>query len=286
MVIVDSQVHVWAADRRDRPWPPPAHGLKPTPHRDVPISAAALLADMSAAGVDRAILVPPSWEGERNDVVLEACRRHPDRYRFAARLALDDPSARDIIASWRTQPGMVALQLTFQTPLFQKPLVDGKLDWLWAAAERAALPLTIYLPNALLPLIERAIARQPGLNVIVNHLGLTGAARDEAAFADFDTLLRLSRHPKAAVKASCLPFYSTDAYPYRNLHAHMRRAFDAFGPRRFFWGTDLSRMPCSYRQSVTMFTEELPWLTGADLEWVMGRGVCEWMGWDAARPNN
>jgi hypothetical protein len=28
-----------------------------------------------------------------------------------------------------------------------------------------------------------------------------------------------------------------------------------------------------------MFTEELPWLTGEDLHWVMGRGVCEWLGW-------
>jgi hypothetical protein len=24
----------------------------------------------------------------------------------------------------------------------------------------------------------------------------------------------------------------------------------------------------------------LPWLKGEDLEWVMGRAVCEWLGWD------
>jgi hypothetical protein len=28
-----------------------------------------------------------------------------------------------------------------------------------------------------------------------------------------------------------------------------------------------------------MFTEELPWLTTNDLEWIMGRGVCNWLGW-------
>jgi hypothetical protein len=32
-------------------------------------------------------------------------------------------------------------------------------------------------------------------------------------------------------------------------------------------------------ESITPFTEELPWLKGADLEWVMGRGICEWLGW-------
>jgi hypothetical protein len=28
-----------------------------------------------------------------------------------------------------------------------------------------------------------------------------------------------------------------------------------------------------------MFTEELPWLRGEDLEWVMGRGIRDWIGW-------
>jgi hypothetical protein len=27
-----------------------------------------------------------------------------------------------------------------------------------------------------------------------------------------------------------------------------------------------------------MFTEELPWLKGRDLELVMGRAVCDWIG--------
>jgi hypothetical protein len=32
-----------------------------------------------------------------------------------------------------------------------------------------------------------------------------------------------------------------------------------------FWGTDITRMPCSWRQCVTLFTEELPWLKGRAL---------------------
>ena len=46
-----------------------------------------------------------------------------------------------------------------------------------------------------------------------------------------------------------------------------------------FWGTDLTGIPCTYRQAITLFTEELPWLQGDDLDWVMGRGVCDWLGW-------
>jgi len=30
---------------------------------------------------------------------------------------------------------------------------------------------------------------------------------------------------------------------------------------------------------VTLFTEELPWLKGRDLDLVMGEAVCNWIGW-------
>ena len=46
-----------------------------------------------------------------------------------------------------------------------------------------------------------------------------------------------------------------------------------------FWGTDITRMPCCWRQSVTVFTEELSWQKGCDLELVMGEAVCNWVGW-------
>lgn len=26
-------------------------------------------------------------------------------------------------------------------------------------------------------------------------------------------------------------------------------------------------------------SEEIPWLTAEDKEWILGRGVCEWLGW-------
>ena len=52
MLIVDSQVHIWAADTPARRWSPPAHGLKPAPHREVPISGQALLADMQGSDLE------------------------------------------------------------------------------------------------------------------------------------------------------------------------------------------------------------------------------------------
>ena len=101
--------------------------------------------------------------------------------------------------------------------------------------------------------------------------------------ASLPEMLALARHPNVAIKATGAPSYSSAPYPYRNIHDHLRRIHDAFGPERMFWGTDITRMPCPWRQCVSLFTEELPWLGGRDLELVMGRAVCDWLDWPLPR---
>ena len=95
-------------------------------------------------------------------------------------------------------------------------------------------------------------------------------------------LAPLAEYPNVAVKATGQPGYAEDAYPCRSFHEHLHRCFDAFGADRMFWGTDITRMPCSWRQCVRVFTEELPWLQGRDLELVMGEALCNWVGWRLA----
>ena len=36
---------------------------------------------------------------------------------------------------------------------------------------------------------------------------------------------------------------------------------------------DFGRLTCAYREAITLFTEELPWLTPNDKEWIMGRAL-------------
>ena len=61
-MIVDSQVHLWLAEGSNRPWPPDG---PPRAHIPRPFSYYELLARMDEAGVDRVVIVPPSWEGYR-----------------------------------------------------------------------------------------------------------------------------------------------------------------------------------------------------------------------------
>jgi predicted TIM-barrel fold metal-dependent hydrolase len=124
--------------------------------------------------------------------------------------------------------------------------------------------------------------RHPGLKLHIDHHGRSGGAnppKDAAAFADLGEMLALAKLPNVAVKLSGAPSYSSEPYPYRNIHTYIRQILDAYGPLRCFWGTDITRMPCSYRQCVTMFTEELPWLQCRDKELAMGQAICDWLGW-------
>jgi predicted TIM-barrel fold metal-dependent hydrolase len=271
MQIVDAQVHIWGADTPDRPWPAIGHSYA---HRDMPLGAEDLLREMDAAGVDRVVIVPPSWEGDRNDLALEAARAHPDRFAVMGRLKLY-PVAPDTLARWRDQPGLLGLRFTVRPE--HTWLADGSADWVWQGAQAHGLPVMISCPGAL-PLIDTLAGRYPGLRLVIDHLALI-RTKDAAAFADLPALLALAQRPNVAAKASALPCFSSDAYPYRNIHGYIRQVFDAFGPLRMFWGTDLTRLPCSYRQAATLFTEHLPFLTASDKEWVMGRALCAWLGW-------
>jgi predicted TIM-barrel fold metal-dependent hydrolase len=275
MLIVDAQVHIWGANTPERPWP-----ARHKPHREVPLTKDELLHEMDAAGVDRAVLVPPSWEGDRNDLALAAAQAHPERFAVMGRIDPDAPGSRGALATWREQPGMLGLRFTFHRQGLVEQLTEGRVDWVWGEAEKAGIPVMILVPHALVYLIDRVAQRHPGLRIVMDHLSIPSGATGEEAFRDLDKLLAIAKRENVAVKATSLPSYvRDDPYPYRSVHPHLRRVYDAFGPKRIFWGTDLSRLPCSYRQGITMFTEEIPWLTAADKEWIMGRGVCEWLGW-------
>jgi L-fuconolactonase len=277
MMICDAQVHVWGANTPERPWPARAE-----PHR-APLGKEELLAEMDKAGVDRAILVPPSWEGDRNDLANDAAKSHPDRFATMGRFDPDAADARDVIKGWKKQSGMLGMRFTFHTPVLRQPLLDGKFDWVWGEMEKGGIPAMVLFHHEYMHLADKVAERYPGLRLVLDHLGLkSGKDVTEAMnFATLDNVLALAKRPNVAAKVTAMPCYAADkAYPFKSVHPYIRRVFDSFGPERTFWGTDWSRLPCSYRQGVTMFTEEMPWLKGQDLEGVMGRGVCEWLRWE------
>ena len=273
MLIVDAQVHIWANNKPTNP-----------NHRQVAtFSKDDLLKEMDEAGVDAALIHPPSsWDPNANELAVDAARQHPDRLAILGNFPLDRPESRGLLDGWKRRPGMLGLRFTFLQPHQRTWPTDGTMDWLWPAAERAGVPVAL-LAASFMPLVGQIAEHHPRLKLIIDHLGRPSNTKDDAAWMSLPEMLALAKHPNVAIKATGAPSYSSQPYPYRNVHDHLRRIYDAFGPARMFWGTDITRMPCSWRQCVTMFTQELPWLSGHDKELVMGRAVCDWLDWKLPR---
>jgi predicted TIM-barrel fold metal-dependent hydrolase len=276
MEIVDSQVHIWGPDTPDRPWRASGHRHV---QRATPVSAEEVLGWMDEGGIAAAVIVPPSWEGDRNDLAIEAARKYPGRFAVMGRVDPDAQGLRESLATWREQPGMLGVRLALHTEELRKPFLEGHYDWMWEELERLAIPVMVLIHHPYMPMIDAIAAKHPRLKIVIDHLGLVNGEKDDVAFRGLDNLLALGKRPNVAVKASALPCYTAERYPYAGLQKHLKRVFDAFGNRRMFWGTDQTRSPVGYREGVELFTRHTPFLTDGDLEWIMGKGVREWLDW-------
>jgi predicted TIM-barrel fold metal-dependent hydrolase len=269
--IIDAQIHLWAAGLPSNPthWP--------VTH----FAAEEAIALMDEGFVDAAVIHPPEWDPGATELALKAARDYPGRFAIMGSLPLDQPGSRARVAGWRQQLGMLGLRYIFLSDTARRWLSDGTIDWLWAEAEKADVPIYMIATDSLAE-IARIAERHPGLRLTIGHLGGRGGItllQDRAAMPHMPALLALAKYSNVAVAATGVPGYSTEAYPFSNMHTYLRQVYDAFGPRRMFWGTVISAMPCSWRQCVTLFTEELPWLGESDKPLVMGEALTAWWGW-------
>lgn len=260
--ITDAQVHLWQTVSGGG-----------QPHRPGRFGAAEVLPLMDAASVARAVLVPPPWTDEGNAVAVAAARAYPDRFAVVGLMSSTGPRT---LAGWRVE-GMLGARVVLDGR-YRQPLDAEDGRWFWREAETFDVPVMVYAPSRL-GWIDLLAARHPRLRVIVDHLGMTHDAVGGRAIEEALRLLPLARRPNVAVKATALPMHAADGYPFRSMHAVVYRLVEAFGPQRVFWGSDLSRTRCSYRESVAMFVEEMHDLSPHDLEWIMGRGVSTWLRW-------
>ena len=181
MQIIDAQVHIWGSGK------PSDH------HRQTSIyTAEELIKEMDAAGVNGAVLHPPSWDNGSNEMAVEAARKYPDRFCILGWFPLNQPEERKRIETWKQRPGMLGLRWSLTRPEQVNWHKDGTMDWLWPAAERAGTPIAT-MAWRFLPLFRQIAERHPNLKLIIDHLGLVRSAKGDAAFVDLDALCSLAQ---------------------------------------------------------------------------------------------
>lgn len=273
--VVDSQVHVWLPESPARLWPSGGREWARASHRATAISGEQLIREMDEIGVDRAVLVPPLFEGHRNDYALSCAQAHPDRFRVMARL---DLRRQDLVGELErlAADDLVAGARVVFLPADAGRIEDRAADDLWPVVERLDLPLMVFAPGQHRALIEVARAH-PYLRMAIDHLNLSGAVTDHEVSNEIEPLLELAEYDQVVVKASCLPTYSTEPYPHTTLHSSVRRVLDRFGPDRVFWGSDLSRLRGSYEAALCVLRDEI--LAADEQTEVLGAAISRWIGW-------
>jgi len=273
--IVDAQVHLWKAESDDWKWVP---GMKP--QLPEPFTIEKLLPMMDQAGVGRAVIVPPTWPGDRNDYALEAARRYPDRFAVMGRIPLKNPASAALLPRWKEQPGMLGVRLTFLGPAAAW-VKDGTADWFWPEAEKAGLPVMFIAPLQTAQ-FARVAERYPRLQMIVDHMGVIADTVKQGHLQEaIDQTVSLAKYPNVSVKLSGTPNYSLEPYPFKDFAPHIKRVFETYGPQRCYWGSDMTVAfdKATYRERVAQFAEELPFLSESDKDWVMGKAILQRLKW-------
>jgi predicted TIM-barrel fold metal-dependent hydrolase len=274
-LITDSQVHIWEVDRPDRPWPQPPRNEPQLPNG---FSAADMLIEMDRAGVDRAVIVPPTWVGEGNETALDVAREYPGRFAIMGRIDIKRPDLEEAMASWKQQPGMLGVRHTFRTQPYRGWLEGGEYEPFWAAAEEHNIPVMCLVsgfPAILGPIAER----HPSLTLIVDHMACELNQKGATSFATIDDLLSLAKHPRVMVKTSSAPCFSNQPYPFADINPFLKRIYEVFGARRLMWGADRTRLTSTYEECVRHFSEGLDFLTAFDKEWILGKTLATVLGW-------
>jgi L-fuconolactonase len=234
-VIVDTHVHVVAADEEHYPLRPT--GVSLDWFREAPVTVEDFLELMTAAGVDRAVLVQPMTAyGFDNRYVIDAARRHSERLASVVILDTVDDSARRLRAM--ADEGVSGVRLfAIGNPTLSR-LDDPKALGLCEVAAECDLRVVVMILSDQLPELRAMLERFPELTVVLDHCGfpdLTGGP----PYAKAADLFELAGLANLSLKLSCHLLEQAEAAgDPRDLVDQLAAAF---GADRLLWGSDYSQ---------------------------------------------
>jgi hypothetical protein len=187
------------------------------------------------------------------------------------------------VPTWLEQSGMLGMRFAFIKSKGEQAFLEfvtGVGRPLLVLAERHSVPVMLYVPGWF-DGVEQIVQHYPGLTLILDHLALPLDSQLSELPALMPGLLALAQYNNLFVKASGLIHFSCDAYPFSSVHELIYQVLDAYGPRRVFWGTDHTRLTCTYLEATDLFRFALERLTPDERGLIMGTGLLDVLNWAA-----
>jgi L-fuconolactonase len=264
-MIIDTHTHVVSSDKTKHPLDPGARGWSTEVSNDVEV----LIAELDAAGVECATLVQPNATyGLDNIYQCDSAKLYAPR---TVSVGILDPAAADAadkLSYWVNEHGMLGVRL--QT---QADADDPSCNAIWQRAEELNVPISIGgggQPDRV-DRMTKIAGRHPNVLFAPDHFAGWSGADDKAGMTT--ALEAMAMLPNAHLRYS-----STSLGPYADLNDAdrdlFRRVIEAFTPQRMMWGSNFpSSRDGGYIGQVMLGKTALPWISGDDLEWMMGKSA-------------
>ena len=280
MSIIDSQVHVYAANTSDRPW----HTVPNWPDH---VTGDEMVQAMDAVGVDGAIFIS-AFSMYRYDAsyAIEVQNAYPGRFGLVKPVDPSDPAVAEAIAEWKNTPGTVGIRIMMPKEAGLKP-DDPGIKLILHEAMRHDFPVNI-LCWGNLEVGKAVIDGHPDNRFIIDHLGIVQPRTPPAPpepWADLPKVLDLASRPNVVIKVSGACTLSHAGYPYPDIWDPLARVFDTWGLDRCLWGTDWTRAfaVVNYKQAVEPF-RLTDLLTESERATLMGGACARAYGWKPDKP--
>ena len=267
MLTVDSHVHVVAADRARYPLTP-LQGRLGAWVEAKPVDAAALLAEMDAAGVDCALLSQAATAyAYENAYVVDSAKRYPQRFIGVCIIDMLAPDAPDRLSQLVEQQGVRGIRL-FTTPDPDAPWLDDPRTFpVWDRTRSLALPLMVQVHTRHLPRLRRVLELFPEIPVALDHLA---NGQLEATEGPADELLALADLPNLFAKFSTVNLYAVEATG-RSVQSYFGPLLERFGAERLLWGSNYpNTYDRSYKEMVDLAREAFSFLDARERDWLFG----------------
>ncbi len=280
MSIIDSQVHVYAANTPDRPW----HTVPNWPDH---VTGDEMVQAMDAVGVDGAIFIS-AFSMYRYDAsyAIEVQNAHPGRFGLVKPVDPLDPAVAEAIAEWKNTPGTVGIRIMMPKEAGLEP-DDPGIKLILHEAMRHDFPVNI-LCWGNLDAGKAVIDGHPDNRFIIDHLGIIQPRTPPAPpdpWADLPKVLDLASRPNVVIKVSGACTLSHAGFPYPDIWDPLARVFDTWGLDRYLWGTDWTRAfaVVNYKQAVEPF-RLTDLLTESERATLMGGACARAYGWKPDKP--
>ena len=271
---IDSQVHAYERNSPERPW----QGFLDGPDE---VTGDDMVAAMDAVGVDGALLVSP-YSMYRFDAsyALEVYAKHPSRFGIIRPFDPESETIAEDMAEWTGTPGVVGARIMLTYGEY-----DGDhpgLHSILAAAGQAGVPVNIMAAGNL-PILRELARRNPGTQIVIDHVGLAQPRHPPAPpepFAELDSVLSMAEFDNVAIKISGACTLSHEPFSYPDIWEPLGRMFEAYGFERCLWGTDWTRASnvLTYEQGVEAF-RVTDTLSDSERAMLMGGALTKVYGW-------